>query len=143
MQYRAAKLCTGALHFTSQCKLEHDLGWETLDKRAKFLGLTLFQKIHTHQTRPLIDKCMPQKLYHEQQTRHKYTYQQFPNNHLYFSKSFFPHFTKLFNNLDTNLTKENDLNIFKDKLKILLKHKKIRHFSWGSKRGNTILTQSG
>ena len=30
IQYRAAKLCTGTLHFTSQCKLEDDLGWETL-----------------------------------------------------------------------------------------------------------------
>ena len=30
IQYRAAKLCTGALHFTSQTKLEDDLGWETI-----------------------------------------------------------------------------------------------------------------
>ena len=28
IQYRAAKLCTGALHFTNQVKLENDLAWE-------------------------------------------------------------------------------------------------------------------
>ena len=52
IQYRAAKLCTGALHFTSQTKLENDLGWETISTRADFLGLSLFQKIHLHRTRP-------------------------------------------------------------------------------------------
>ena len=30
LQYRAAKLCTGALHYTNQTKLELDLGWETI-----------------------------------------------------------------------------------------------------------------
>ena len=30
IQYRAAKLCTGALHFTSQTKLEDDLSWESI-----------------------------------------------------------------------------------------------------------------
>ena len=124
IQYRAAKLCTGALHFTSQCKLEDDLGWETIENRANFLGLTMFKKIHSHQTRPLINKCMPQKLFHDQQTRHKYIYKLFPTQFSYFSRSFFPHFTKLFNNLDSNLTNEIDLKIFKNELKSLIKPKK-------------------
>ena len=38
IHYRAAKICTGALHFSSQSKLEEDLSWETIDNRAKFLG---------------------------------------------------------------------------------------------------------
>ena len=41
IQYRAAKLCTGALHYTSQTKLEYDLGWEPIEARAEFLGLCL------------------------------------------------------------------------------------------------------
>ena len=46
IQYRAAKLCTGALHLTNQSKLEADLGWETLETRANFLGICQFQKLH-------------------------------------------------------------------------------------------------
>ena len=44
IQYRAAKLVTGALHLTSQEKLNIELGWESIKKRIDFLGLCLFQK---------------------------------------------------------------------------------------------------
>ena len=60
IQYRAAKLCTGALHYTSQTKLEYELGWEPIEARAEFLGLCLFKKIASFETRPLIRTCMPQ-----------------------------------------------------------------------------------
>ena len=46
VQYRAAKLCTGALKFTSQAKLEKELAWESISERADFLGLCIFHKIH-------------------------------------------------------------------------------------------------
>ena len=55
VQYRAAKLVTGALHFTSQEKLNIELGWESIKKRVDFLGLCLFQKMHLHLTRPLVN----------------------------------------------------------------------------------------
>ena len=58
LQYKAAKLVTGALHFSSQEKINLDLGWETIKKRIDFLGLCLFHKIHLHQTRPLVRKCL-------------------------------------------------------------------------------------
>ena len=52
-------MVTGALHFTSKEKLNLELGWETIMKRGDFLGLNLFHKIHLHETRPLVRKCMP------------------------------------------------------------------------------------
>ena len=58
IQYRAAKLVTGALHFTNKEKLNIELGWESFQQRIKFLGLSLFQKIHLFETRPLIRNCM-------------------------------------------------------------------------------------
>ena len=58
-----------------------------------------------------------------------------------FSKSFFPYFSKYFNNLDISLSSECDILIFKEKLKIQLKPRKIRHFAFGSKRGNALWTQ--
>ena len=59
LQYRAAKIVTGAFQFTSREKLNIELGWETIEKRADILGLNMFQKIHLHETRPMIRKCMP------------------------------------------------------------------------------------
>ena len=58
VQYRAAKLVTGALHFTSQDKLNVELGWESIRHRINFLGLSLFHKVHLQETRPLIRTCM-------------------------------------------------------------------------------------
>ena len=124
IQYRAAKLCTGALHFTNQSKLEDDLGWETISTRADFLGLSLFQKIHLHQTRPLILKCMPQ-INCARQNRNTNVYQNFPALGSDFSKSFFPHFTKCFNKLEPKITAEHDLVAFKENLKEKMKPKKI------------------
>ena len=54
LQYRAAKLVTGALHLTSREKLNKELGWESIQKRSDILGLNIFHKIPTHETRPLI-----------------------------------------------------------------------------------------
>ena len=58
IQYRAAKLVTGTLHYTSQLKLNIELGWETLQSRFDCLGLGLFHKIHLGHTRPLVNKFM-------------------------------------------------------------------------------------
>ena len=60
IQYRAAKLVTGALHYSSCIKLEAELGWESLSVRHDCLGLCLFQKLHLNMTRPLIRTFMPQ-----------------------------------------------------------------------------------
>ena len=140
LQYRAAKLCTGALHFTSQEKLEANLGWESLSTRADFLGLCQFQKFHLHESRPLILNCMPE-INFARNTRNKQFYRPFPALGEKFSKSFFPRFTKVFNNLDFNLQCEHDLPTFKENLKVKLKPRRYKHFNWGCKRGNALLTQ--
>ena len=59
IQYRAAKVVTGAFHYTSREKLNIELGWETIEKRSDLLSLNIFHKIHLHETRPLIRNCMP------------------------------------------------------------------------------------
>ena len=58
IQYRAAKLVTGTLHYTSQLKLNIELGWETLQSRFDCLGLGLFHKVHLRHNRPLVKKFM-------------------------------------------------------------------------------------
>ena len=54
VQYRAAKLVTGAFRFTSREKLNQELGWESIKRRSDNLGLNIFHKIHSYETRPLI-----------------------------------------------------------------------------------------
>merc|ERR1712082_526646 len=55
IQYRASKLVTGALHLTSAEKINKELGWESIKTRIDFLGLSLFHKINTDETRPLLN----------------------------------------------------------------------------------------
>ena len=90
IQYKASKLCTGALHFTNQSRLEADLSWETIDERAKLLGLCIFHKIHLLQTRPIIRRCMPE--INANITRQSGTYKQFRYYSLKYKNSFFPLF---------------------------------------------------
>ena len=80
LQYKAGKLVSGALHYTNREKLNEELGWENFQTRIKFLGLTLFQKIHLHQTRPLVRKCMTEIDYERKYlTRSKVGYGPYPN----------------------------------------------------------------
>ena len=137
LQYQGAKLCTGALNFTSQIKLEADLAWETISDRAKFLGLCVFNKIDSHQTRPLIRECMPPKNTGNTRANGTYIKQKFQS--VNFSKSFFPLFSEMWSKLDKSLREEIDLNEFKSKLKTQFKPKRHKHFNCGSKYGNTLL----
>ena len=75
IQYRAARVCTGALMFTNQSRLEIDLSWETISERARFLGLSIFHKIHLNLTRPLIKTCMP--MLNTYNTRSSETYKKY------------------------------------------------------------------
>ena len=141
IQYRAAKLVTGALHFTSRVKLNIELGWENFDTRIKFLCLSLFHKIHLFETRPLVRNCRSKIDYEKKYlTRSKGGYLPYPFYGDKFKRSFFPYVTSLWNNLDVSLQLL-ALPEFKSKLKDELKPHKFRHFSKGSKHGNKLLTR--
>ena len=93
LQYRAAKIVTGAFQFSSKDKLNNELGWETMEKRADILGLNMFHKIHLHETRPLIRTCMPKLDFERKHNlRSKGCYIPFKN-------SFFPYFSGLWNSI--------------------------------------------
>ena len=89
VQYRAARLVTWALPFTSQVKLEKDLAWPSLSERADFLSLTVFHKITLNLTRPLIKRCMPSIRYNTTNTRASVPYNPFSYKHEFFSETFF------------------------------------------------------
>ena len=141
LQYRAAKIVTGAYHYTSREKLNTELGWETIEKRVDILGLNIFQKIHLQETRPLIRNCMP-KLDFERRhfLRSKGGYIPFKSHGSYFKKSFFPYFSGLWNCLPKNVQCY-DLTDFKAFTNKEYKPPKIKHFARGKKQNNSLLTK--
>ena len=77
--------------------------------RAEFLGLSLFQKIHLNETRPLIQNCMPKIVpptHNNTRSNDIKLYQSFPPLGAQFSNSYFPHFTKVWNKLETPIKNE-------------------------------------
>ena len=73
-------------------------------------------------------------------TRSKGGYLPYDNFGTKFLNSFFPYMTKLWINLPSNI-KCKDLEDFKYHLKLELKPPKIKHYSKGSKNGNSLLTR--
>ena len=141
LQYRGAKLVSGALHSTSKDKLNKDLGWESIKKRIDFLGLCIFHKIHRQESRPLVRVCLT-KLDSEKKhmTRSKGGYTPYPNLGHKFLNSFFPYISKLWNKLPLT-TKIMNVIEFKQQLKLDLKPTKYKAFSVGPKFSNSILTR--
>ena len=141
LQYRAGKIVTGAFHLTSRDKLYSELGWETIEKRANYLGLNIFHKVHLHETRPLIRSCMPKPdLERKHMLRSKGGYIPFKNTGIHFKKSFFPYFSTMWNNLP-NTAKCKSKSDFKDYTNKEFKPKKYKHFARGNKLSNTLLTK--
>ena len=73
-------------------------------------------------------------------TRSKGGYAPFPNYGVKFKNSFFPYISNLWNKLEVS-TQLLDLAEFKIQLKKELKPPKYKHFSKGSKLGNSLLTR--
>ena len=140
IQYRAAKLVTGALPFTSREKLNTELGWETIKQRSEILGLNIFHKIHRYETRPLIRTCMPKVDFErENNLRSKGSYIPFKNYGAKFNSSFFPYQTKRWNSLPQHVRSLNlvDFKLFTN----TLKPKRYKHFQKGNKYINSLLTR--
>ena len=133
IQYKAAKLCTGALHFSSQSKLETNLAWETLQDRAEFLGLSFFHKIVLGETRPLVGTLMPKlRLDFNSRQSKNGCFELFPPLGTNFSNSFFPHFTKSWNDQENTLKGETDILVYKSTLKTKIKLT-VNSFKGGAK----------
>ena len=103
LQYRAARIATMALKFTSKQKLFIDLGWESIEKRIEYLSLCLFHKIHIHETRTQIRQCLPPVNLYPNLTRSNKHYNKYPETNTDFCNSFFPKISTLWNNLPFNI----------------------------------------
>ena len=141
IQYKAAKLVTGASHLSSKDKLNLELGWEGISERGDILSLSFFHKIHLGETRPLIKTCMPKVNFGNlTQTRSNIGYIPYKFKGVNFEKSFFPNTLKLWKKLPKNIKSKNLLD-FKTEIKQKIKPPRYKHFSKGQKLGNSLLTK--
>ena len=140
IQYSAAKLVTGCLHTTSKHKLNLELGWETIGERARYLGITLFHKIHKNETRPLIKSNMQPWDTGSYSRRSGGSYIPFKYKSIKYNNSYFPYFTKQWNAL-TKKQKSLNLTDFKEEIKKETKPPKHKHLRRGNKYACKLLTQ--
>jgi hypothetical protein len=139
LQYRAARIVTGALKCTSKARLYKDLGWETTENRINLLSLCHLHKIILGMTRPLIKECLPE-LKEISQARTS-TFKKYQTRDTEFNRSFFPKMVEKWDNLEKRIKCMSDISEFKINLKDKFKPLRIKHLSLGSKFGNTIHTQ--
>ena len=66
-------------------------------------------------------------------------YENFPRPNEKFHNSFFPHFTRAWNNLEKEIRNDQDHENFKETLKKKLKPPKYRHYKYGDKYINTLM----
>jgi hypothetical protein len=115
-----------AYHFNSKDKLNIELGWETIRKRADILGLNFFHKIHLNETRPLIKNCMT-KLDIEGTHKTRSKGGVYPIKTLVLNSKLCFFHTLLDSGTFTNTE---------------FKPPRFKHFSWGNKFSNTLLTNT-
>ena len=141
IQYRSARLVTGALQYTSRLKLDADLGWEDLGTRYEMLGLSMFHKIFHNNVRRLIKSFMPPFIERNHITLSNDVYKNFPRASEKYYNSFIPHMTRVWNCLEKSVRNELDIEMFKVKLKNKLKPPKHQHYKYGNKYINSLMCQ--
>jgi hypothetical protein len=142
IQYRAAKLVTGTLHYSSREKLNTELGWESIETRAGNLGLSIIYKTLIGDNRPLIGKCMPAlALEINQELRQRLIFKPFPMGKVKYKNSFFPYFCKRWEALPYECRKAKTIDEFKQSIKTHFSPKRYKFLSRGSKLGNSLLTR--
>ena len=87
----------------------------------------------------MIKTCLPSRVICPQSLRFG-GFVPFPYYNAKFSNSFFPYFTSKYNKLGTKI-KVLDIPDFKKHISTELKYHKYKHYSHGSKYGNTLLTR--
>ena len=124
VQYRAAKIVSGAIHRTSHELVYNELGWEYLEERRKKQRLkTLFKTIHG-ETPIYLQEVLPAQLRDNEQyfLRNAFNIPQFNSRTATFHDSFFPKTIRDWNLLQNDIKASEDLANFLSRLNTDTKH---------------------
>ena len=142
VQYRAAKIVSGAMYRTSSSALRNELGWESTKDRINYLSIIHFNKIQSNRTRPLIRTCLPPRNENPLDLRVNRRYKPFPEEkNRVFSNSFFPKMAKLWDDLPHESKCGSTNEEIEENLANHFKPVKNKLYSYGSKLGNKLQTQ--
>jgi hypothetical protein len=141
IQYRAARLATGAMKSTSSTKLNEELGWESISTRINHLSLNHFHKIITNNTRPLIRECIPPPNPRAELSRSNKIYDKYQVTSKDLENSFFPRTANLWSELPREVTRIEKHDKFKTALNAHFKPRVCKVFNYGHKYGNMLHTQ--
>ena len=139
IQYRSAKLVTGALHFTSRIKLDNDWTGKVFPTDMNCLDFHFFHRIAHNNVQPLLISFLPKVKDKKYNTRSNDKYENFPRPNEKYLRSFLPHFSRSWNNLAQKLCDDQDHLSFIENHKIKQKPPKYRHYKYGDKNINSLM----
>ena len=127
LQVDAMRVVTGATEKSNIGLLYDDLGWSTLESRRYQHCLTFMYKIVNDLTPTYLSELLPQRINVGMQlrsTKNDLIPVPFTRTET-FSRSFFPHTTRLWNKLDKSIRDSPSLDTFKKALKGPVKEKNV------------------
>ena len=117
VQYRAAKIVSGAIHRTSHNMVYSDLAWETLEDRRKKQRLKVFYKI-AHSDAPIyLQNTLPVAEQNRYNLRHEKNYPTIGARTSAFQNTYFPKTISEWNSLDEDVKHSDSTESFSRKLK--------------------------
>ena len=131
VQYRAAKIVSGAIHRTSHALVYKELGWEHLEERRKKQRLKIFYKTIHGQTPSYLQEALPAQLGANNRyvLRNEHNIQQVKARTSTFIDSFVPKTIKDWNNLDNEIKASETIVTFAKHLNIDLTKSPKWYFS--------------
>ena len=141
IQYKAARIVSGAWKGTSYEKLYTNLGWESLNRRRSMRKLTiLYETIHTKH--PMHLHSIIKNFLHPENSRlaNKYLLRNVPCARSHYPKQFLPSTIRDWNQLDLIVRESRTKPIFKNKILNLIRPKKSPYFGLFSNQSIKYIT---
>ena len=141
VQYKAGLVVTGCWQGTSQDKLYHELGWESLSDRRWYRRLCQFYKIINHKTPKYLHDHLPpsRELTYNLRSSSQFT------SHIVrtsrYSNSFFPYCISEWENLGDDIKCLPRLGQFKEKLILFIRPPTHPMYGIRDKQGIKLLTK--
>ena len=124
IQYKAARIITGAWDKSNKKKLYELLGWESMQDRRTMRKLVLLHQILNTKNPAYLYDILEKQLNTSQRLINRLEFRNFKCNNTKFAKSFFPSTISDWNNLDSELRSSSNSNILKNRILNKIRPKK-------------------
>lgn len=116
VQYRAAKIVSGAIHRTSHNVVYSELGWERLEVRRRKHRLKIFYKMANNEAPVYLQNIIPAQPEHDYILRHQSNYPLVNARTAMFQNTFLPKTISDWNRLDDDVKLSGSVETFVGKL---------------------------